>query len=65
MKFIYCLNPTVAKDFELIGLKRLGYTYINGERVAVFENNKTTYLNIYQKGEIFLTNRLSFAITEE
>ena len=65
MKFIYCMNPVVVKDFELIGLKRLGYTYINGKRVAVFENNKTTYLNVYQKGEIFLSNRLCFAITEE
>ena len=60
MNFIYCINEAVAEDLEKVGLKKLGYATVNGESVAVFANNKNTYLNIYQKGEIFLSNKLFF-----
>lgn len=65
MKFIYCLNPEVAKDLELAGLKKLGNTIINGKEVTVYENCKTTYISKYQKNEVLLSNQLFFTPTEE
>jgi len=65
VKFIYCINKNVADDLEKVGLKKLGYALVNGDNVAVFANNKNTYLNIYQKGEIFLSNKLFFEPIEE
>lgn len=65
MKFIYCMNEDVAKDLEKVGLKKLGNANIDGKNIPVFANDKHTYLNIYQKGEIFLTNKLFFTPIEE
>jgi hypothetical protein len=65
MKFIYCTKADVSKDLESVGLKKLGKTFVNGKEVDIFENNKTTYLNKYQKGWIFLSNQLLFTLIEE
>ncbi len=65
MKFIYCMNPDVAKDLESAGLQKIGKAMIDGKEIPVFANNKSTYLNIYQKGEILLTNKLFFTPIKE
>jgi len=65
MKFIYCLNPSLAKDLEESGLKKLGETVINGKVIPYFENSKTVFLNRYQKNEILLSNQLFFAQNKE
>ena len=64
MKFIYCLNPLLAKDLEDAGLKKLGDTVINGKVVPYFENSKTVYLSKYAKNELLLSNQLFFAQEE-
>ena len=64
MKFIYCLNETVARDLESLGLKKIGETQINGQTAQIYENSKDVYLSKYTKNEIVLMNRLLFWIKD-
>lgn len=60
MKFIYVLNPEVTLAFIQKGLKKMGETNINGQKVDIFENSKEVFLGKYEKNEIFLSNKLFF-----
>ena len=60
MKFIYCMDDNITEDFKNMGLKVLGEVTINGKKVLVFANNPDVTLNVYQKKQILLTNRLFF-----
>ena len=64
MRFIYCLNPFVAKDLELLGLTKLGDTVINGNVVPYFANSKEIILTKFAKNEILLSNQLFFTQAE-
>ena len=60
MKFIYVLNPEVSISFIAKGLKKLGETTVNGQKVDIFANDKDVFLGKYEKNEIILSNRLFF-----
>jgi hypothetical protein len=64
MKFIYCLDPTVSKDLESAGLRKLGKTVIDGKLVDIYENSKEIYISKYQKNCVFLSNQLFFTPVE-
>jgi hypothetical protein len=60
MRFIYSLDDLVSKDLENSGFKKIGETIIDGKKAIIFENNRSSYINKYQKNTILLTNKLFF-----
>jgi len=61
MKFVYVLDPEIAKDFENKGLLVVKTVKIGEREAVIFENKRDVQLETYEKfSDVFWSNKLMF-----
>jgi uncharacterized protein YecT (DUF1311 family) len=60
--FIYCLDESIKKEYELQGLKLIKETLVNNQKAWIFANdnsiNKCNFDN--KNGKVFMSNKITF-----
>jgi hypothetical protein len=61
VKFVYVLDPDIAKDFENKGLLVVKTVKIGEREAVIFENKRDVQLETYEKfSDVFWSNKLMF-----